>query len=107
MSWFQLGVAYGDLGQSAQAINAYEKALALNPDYDLAMFNLGGTHWNRGEKSAALAIWKMAIARFPDHELTAKLRREIDRKSVVEGTSVFVRVAIGGSRVNTKKKHHQ
>lgn len=37
MSWFQLGAAYGDLGQSAQAIDAYEKALALDPDYDLAM----------------------------------------------------------------------
>ena len=77
MSWFQLGAAYGDLGQSSQAIDAYEKALALDPDYDLAMFNLGGVHWNRGEKIEALAIWTTAIDRFPDHELTAKLRREM------------------------------
>ena len=77
MSWFQLGVAYGDLGQSAQAIDAYEKALALDPDYDLAMFNLGGAHWNRGEKIEAVAIWTTAIDRFPDHELAAKLRRDM------------------------------
>ena len=77
MSWFQLGAAHGDLGQSAQAIDAYEKALALDPDYDLAMFNLGGAHWNRGEKIEALAIWTTAIDRFPDHELTAKLRRDM------------------------------
>jgi tetratricopeptide (TPR) repeat protein len=77
MSWFQLGAAYGDLGQSTQAIEAYEKALALDPDYDLAMFNLGGARWNRGEKIEALAIWTTAIDRFPDHELTAKLRREM------------------------------
>ena len=77
MSWFQLGAAYGDLGQSTQAIDAYEKALALDPDYDLAMFNLGGAHWNRGEKIEALAIWTTAIDRFPDHELTAKLRRDM------------------------------
>ena len=77
MSWFQLGAAYGDLGQSTQAIEAYEKALALDPDYDLAMFNLGGAHWNRGEKIEALAIWTTAIDRFPDHELTAKLRRDM------------------------------
>ncbi|MBR1366633.1 MULTISPECIES: tetratricopeptide repeat protein [Bradyrhizobium] len=77
MSWFQLGVAYGVLGQSAQAIDAYEKALALDPDYDLAMFNLGGTYWNRGEKIEALAIWTTAIDRFPDHELAAKLRRDM------------------------------
>ncbi|MET3524127.1 tetratricopeptide repeat protein [Mesorhizobium abyssinicae] len=77
MSWFQLGVAYGDLGQSAQAIEAYEKALALDPAYNLAMFNLGGTHWNSGDKIEALAIWATAIDRFPDHELAAKLRRDM------------------------------
>ncbi len=77
MSWFQLGVAYGDLGQSAQAIDAYEKALVLNPDYDLAMFNLGGAHWNKGEKIKALAIWTTAINRFPDHEFATKLRRDM------------------------------
>ncbi|MCV0370557.1 tetratricopeptide repeat protein [Filomicrobium sp.] len=77
MSWFQLGAAYGDLGKSAQAIDAYKKALALDPDYDLAMFNLGGAHWNRGEKIEALAIWTTAIDRFPHHELAAKLRRDM------------------------------
>lgn len=77
MSWFQLGAAYGDLGHSAQAIDAYEKALALDPDYDLAMFNLGGAYWNRGEKIEALAIWTTAIDRFPDHELAAKLQRDM------------------------------
>ena len=50
MSWFQLGAAYGDLGQSEQAIDAYEKALALDPDYDLAMFNLGGAHLEPGRQ---------------------------------------------------------
>jgi tetratricopeptide (TPR) repeat protein len=77
MSWFQLGVACGDLGQSTRAIEAYEKALSLDPDYDLAMFNLGGVHWNSGKKIEALRIWKTAIDRFPDHKLAAKLRRDM------------------------------
>jgi tetratricopeptide (TPR) repeat protein len=77
LSWFQLGAAYGDLGQSARAIEAYEKALALDPDYDLAMFNLGGVYWNSGEQIEALRIWKEAIDRFPDHELAAKLQRDM------------------------------
>jgi tetratricopeptide (TPR) repeat protein len=77
MSWFQLGVAYGDLRQSAEAIDAYKKALKLDPDYDLAMFNLGGVFWNSGERTEALSIWTSAIGRFPDHELAAKLRRDM------------------------------
>src|SRR3546814_20342851 len=32
------------------------------------------------------------------------LRAELDRKSVVEGKSVAVRVELGGRRINTKKK---
>ncbi len=77
MSWFQLAVALGNLGQSTQAIDAYQKTLALDPNYDLAMFSLGGAHWNNGDQIDALAIWTTAIARFPDHELAAKLRHDI------------------------------
>ena len=81
MSWFQLGAAYADLGQSADAIKAYEKGLALDPEYDLAMFNLGGVRWNSGDKVGALHVWRRAIARFPDHELADKLRHDLPRLS--------------------------
>jgi len=77
MSWFQVAVAYEHLGMSAEAIEAYRKALTLKPDYDLAMFNLGGVHWNAGDQVEAAVIWALACEQFPDHELTAKLRREI------------------------------
>jgi tetratricopeptide (TPR) repeat protein len=79
MSWFQLGVAYGELGQSEQAIESYKKALNLDPDYDLAMFNLGGVYWNSGGVVEALEIWRTASARFPDNELTIKLQRDFPR----------------------------
>lgn len=77
MSWFQVAVAYEHLGVPAEAIEAYRKALVLNPDYDLAMFNLGGIHWNNGDPAEATLVWSMAAKRFPDHELTAKLRKEM------------------------------
>ena len=76
MSWFQVGLAYANLGQVPEAIDAYERALALDPEYDLAMFNLGGVHWNSGDLEQALLVWRSAVEQFPSHELTARLRKE-------------------------------
>ncbi len=77
MSWFQVAVAYENLDWTADAIDAYGKALALDPDYDLAMFNLGGVHWNSGDISGAAEVWRAAVGRFPDHDLADRLRREM------------------------------
>jgi tetratricopeptide (TPR) repeat protein len=77
MSWFQTAVAYEKLDKPEEAIDAYNKALALDPNYDLAMFNLGGVHWNRGDVLQAAEVWGDAAKRFPNHELTAKLTHEM------------------------------
>lgn len=77
MSWFQVAVAHEKLGQTDQSINAYRKAIELDPDYDLAWFNLGGLYWNSEMRDQAVTIWKQAVAQFPDHELAAKLQSEI------------------------------
>lgn len=77
MSWFQLAFAYTGLCNWPQAIAGYEKALSLDPDYDLAMFELGGAHWNSGDAAMATEVWTAAIKRFPDHELGTKLQRAL------------------------------
>ena len=77
MSWFQVGVAYEKLERVPEASDAYRKALALEPDYDLAMFNLGGVLWNSGDREQALLTWRRAVNLFPDHELTARLRSDL------------------------------
>ena len=74
MSWFQLGVANANSDRSAAAIAAYERAITLNPDYDLAMFNLGGVYWNDGDPIGATRVWRLAIEKFPDHALAVKVR---------------------------------
>ena len=76
MSWYQVAVAYEKLGRMQESIEAYQKAITLNPDYDLAWFNLGGVHWNSEEWGEARQIWKIAIDKFPEHELVAILRRD-------------------------------
>ena len=76
MSWFQVASAYASLKRAPEAIDAYQKALALDPDYAVGMFDLGGTYWNNGDFKQASQVWKAAIVRFPDHELAAKVRRD-------------------------------
>lgn len=76
MSWFQLAAAYARLSRWPEAIDAYERTLALDPDHAVAMFDLGGAHWNGDDAAMAVEIWTAAIERFPDHELSAELKRD-------------------------------
>ena len=76
MSWFQLAVAYEQAGEDGAATSSYQKAIALDPDYDLAWFNLGGVFWNAGATEAARKTWRAAVEKFPDHELAIKLQSE-------------------------------
>lgn len=75
-SWFQVAVAHEHLGNTAASILAYEKAIALNPSYDLAWFNLGGVHWNSRDWNKARATWKVAVDRFPYHPQAARIRQD-------------------------------
>ncbi|WP_375786931.1 tetratricopeptide repeat protein [Bradyrhizobium sp. Pha-3] len=77
MSWFQVARAYENLDRIPECVDAYRKAISLNPNYDLAWFNLGGVHWNSGDREEASRVWKSAVERFPDHELTSKLRSDL------------------------------
>lgn len=72
--WSQVGRCYSELKMFADAREAYEKAIKLDPGYPNAWFELGGLYWNRGLSSDALAIWKDAVSRFPDHPLATRVR---------------------------------
>jgi tetratricopeptide (TPR) repeat protein len=74
LSWFQVGLANEKLSRTAEAVEAYRKALILNPDYSLAMFNMAGTLWNSGEHDRAAIVFRTAAQQFPKHELTSKAR---------------------------------
>lgn len=76
MSWFQVAVAREGGGDIKGSISAYQRAIELDDNYDLAWFNLGGIYWNSQDHTQAANIWKQAMARFPNHELVRKLRKE-------------------------------
>lgn len=77
MSWFQLGGSYSSLGSWAEAIEAYTRALTVDPEYAVAMFDLGGAYWNSGDKDKAATVWRAATDRFPNHDLSVKVKRDL------------------------------
>ena len=77
MSWFQVAVAREGVGDIEGSISAYQRALELDADYDLAWFNLGGIYWNARDIGRATETWREAVTRFPNHELARKLRQDL------------------------------
>lgn len=55
--WFNHGSLLQQLGQSAQAQQAYEHALALVPDFAQARINLGLVLEKQGQTAQAIAAW--------------------------------------------------
>jgi tetratricopeptide (TPR) repeat protein len=62
------------LGQADKAIDAFQRAAALDPEYAPAIFELGGVHWNSGDQAKAKEAWSVACARFPDHQLVSQVK---------------------------------
>ena len=58
MSWFQVTIARNGAGENLQGcISAYEKAIELDEEYDLAWFNIGGIYWNAQQIDKAGEVW--------------------------------------------------
>ena len=58
-------------------IDAFQKALEIDPKYWVAMINLGTTYYSRGEKSKAAPWFKKALALNPSHPEKAQLEKMI------------------------------
>lgn len=69
LSWNNVGASYEALGEISQAIDAYNKAVAMDPEYADTLFNLGGLMLNQGRFREAAEVWERALARFPAHAL--------------------------------------
>ena len=67
MAHFCLGVAYGNLNFTDDAIAAYHKAIKLKPDYAEAWYNLGVVFDNSGHTDEAIAAYRQAIRLKPDY----------------------------------------
>lgn len=66
-SWNTLAYALEELGQTAQAISAYERALAADPTYGIARFNLGLLYKKGQDFQRAAEVFEALLRSEPDH----------------------------------------
>jgi predicted O-linked N-acetylglucosamine transferase (SPINDLY family) len=59
--WFNLGVLLRPLGDLSACMDAYQKAMALNPRLYQAAVNLGLAHEAAGQREQALQSWRQAL----------------------------------------------
>ncbi|MFH1162283.1 MAG: tetratricopeptide repeat protein [Candidatus Jorgensenbacteria bacterium] len=58
--WNNLGMAYEDKGDIPKAHDAYEHAIALNPQNPIPVYNLGNNYENAGDMQSARKYWEAA-----------------------------------------------
>ena len=64
-TYFKMGYVYNDMKKYEKAIQAYEMALSINPNYVDALYNLGNTYEELGESPKALESYKKIISISP------------------------------------------
>lgn len=68
VSWFERGCELdADAARWHEAIEAYETALELDPDYADAYCNLGAVRYNQGQRAEARRAFEACLAREADH----------------------------------------
>ncbi len=79
-----LGMAYrfkyqqtGNPELQQNEIDAFQKAVNIDPKYWVAMINLGTTYYSRGEKAQAASWLKKALALNPNHPEKAQIEKMI------------------------------
>ena len=68
IGWFEKGCELDvDSRQWAEAAQAYEKAIELDPEYADAYCNLGAVHYNQGQRAAARRAFEACLSRSAAH----------------------------------------
>ena len=63
-------------GSFETAISYYDKSLAINPDYEAALFKKAMSYKQLGDIQNANSLFGEVIMRFPDTDLAARAQRE-------------------------------
>jgi len=64
--WNKLGITYAEM-EKEDAVEAFQKAIKLNPSFGEAYFNLGVYYWNKNELEKTLRVWEEGRRKDPDY----------------------------------------
>ncbi len=67
-AYYNMGNAYGKLGEYQKAINAYQKAIEIKPDDNKAYYNMGNAYDELKEYQKAINAYQKAIEIKPDYD---------------------------------------
>ena len=67
-AYYSLGHAYGKLGKDQEVIDAYKKAIKIEPDYIVAHYNLALAYRKSGKYQEAVAAYKQVIRIKPNDD---------------------------------------
>ena len=76
LSLYAMGEAAYERGEYENAINYYVKSLAINPDYEPALFRQAMSYKALGDIQSANSLFGEVILRFPDTELAREAKQE-------------------------------
>ena len=113
-AWFMLGNEYAKAERAAEAIEYFKRALALKPDYDLAVVNMANAYRRLGKDDEALVGYQRFLELDPrnpqvryqlaqiliDREQYAEARKELQAALDQEPKLAAARNALGVIAIN-------
>ena len=96
-AWYNLGIAYFNLNQTEEALNSYNEALKLKPDYTYCYYNIGliyEVHKNDLEK--ALEYYEKALSYNENFTYAFQAKRIIQQKLDISKKNNLIRTETSG-----------
>ena len=100
-AWIMLGNEYVKRGELQTALGQYQRALALNPDFDLATINLANTYRLLGNDEAAILGYRRYLEKDPKNALVRYQLGEIhlDLGQLDAARAAFEQALVDDTRV--------